>query len=304
MMEEDTLPSPGRRRLLAAAVAPELERFLGTLRPKMNSYDEWFFAIRANDARRMEALLARGFDPNSIEPQLFDTSLIVAIRHKASKAIDLLLSLDTLDIDAQSRNGDTALMIAAWLSDTSTAIALIDKGAEINRPGWTALHYAAASGSVEIIRRLLEESAYIDAESPNGTTPLMMAARGGRRDALTLLLEEGADPVLRNERGMTAADFARAQGFSDLAQMLEERIAASGRAVPAPASPPSATDTVGVLPEEDKEARAASPTPSGTVPDPAPTPTDDGVSAPPSLPAQGEDKPVMPSGSSVAPESR
>ncbi len=233
---DENLPNPGRRRLLAAAVIPELEKMLGPLRPKSNSYDDWFAALRTDNVRRLEALLSRGFDPNTIEPQLFDTSLIVAIRHKSAKAIALLLSLDELDLDAQSRNGDTALMIASWLSDTSTALTLIERGAEINRPGWTALHYAAASGNVAIIARLLEESAYIDAESPNGTTPLMMAARGGRRDALLLLLEEGADPVLKNERGLTAADFARGYGFADLARLLDERVAASGRAVPAPAS--------------------------------------------------------------------
>lgn len=251
---EETLENPGRRRLLAAAVIPELERALGSLRPKMSSYDEWFAALRTDDVRRMETLLARGFDPNAIEPELFDTSLIVAIRHKSAKAIALLLSIDTLKIDAQSRNGDTALMIACWLSDTPTALALIDLGAEINRPGWTALHYAAASGNTKIISRLLDESAYIDAESPNSTTPLMMAARGGKRDALLLLLDEGADPLLRNERGMTAADFARGYGFADLATLLDERVAASGKAVPAAAS----ADAAVAVPAED----AAPPTPA------------------------------------------
>ncbi len=249
---DDKVPNPGRRLLLAAAVVPDLDRMLGPLVPRMGSYEDWFAAIRTNDAKRMESLLARGFDPNSIEPQLFDTSLIVAIRHKSSRAIALLLSLDELKIDAQSRNGDTALMIAAWLSDTPTALALIDKGAEINRTGWTPLHYAAASGNVMIIRRLLDESAYIDAESPNGTTPLMMAARGGRVEALQLLLEEGADPLLRNERGMTAADFARAYGFTDLVRVLDERAGATGNAVPAPAQP--TPEAAAVVPSDGKDA--------------------------------------------------
>ncbi len=217
----------GRRRFFAAALVPWLLQWLPAAQAQAQrsesrggSYDEWFNAIRLDDTRRMEALLARGFDPNSIEPKLFDTGLILAIRQKSSRAIALLLSLDTVNIDAQSRNGDTALMIASYLSDTTTALTLIDQGAEINRSGWTALHYAAASGNVNIIRRLLDESAYIDAESPNGTTPLMMAARSGRRDALQLLLDEGADPTLRNERDMTAADFARASGNDELLELL------------------------------------------------------------------------------------
>ena len=260
---DEQVANPGRRRLLAAAVAPELERLLGPLRPKASSYEDWFFSLKTDDVRRLEALLARGFDPNSIEPQLFDTSLIVAIRSKSSKAISLLLSLDNLDVDAQSRNGDTALMIASWLSDTTTALALIDRGAEINRPGWTALHYAAASGNVAIIRRLLEESAYIDAESPNGTTPLMMAARGGRRDALLLLSDEGADLLLRNHRGMTAADFARTHGFPELARLLDERVAASGKTVPAPATEGAPANAV----PAEKASASLPPSPSEAMPD-------------------------------------
>ncbi len=229
---EDSVPNPGRRRLLAAAVVPELERFLRPLKPKSSSYDDWFNAIRLDDARRIEALLARGFDPNSIEPELFDSGLILAIRHKAAKVLSVLLALDNLDIERPSRNGDTALMIAAWQGDAETAFALIDKGAQINRPGWTALHYAAASGSLPVIRRLLEESAFIDTESPNGTTPLMMAARSGRRDAVLLLIDEGADLMQKNERGLTAADFARAHGHEELARLIDERAAAAVRMSP------------------------------------------------------------------------
>jgi ankyrin repeat protein len=229
----DSPPSRDRRHFVATILVSWLLQLTPVLHAqtrvlKGGSYDEWFNAIKLDNTRRMEALLARGFDPNAIEPLLFDTGLILAIRQKSPKAITLLLSLEEVNIDAQSRNGDTALMVASYLSDTATALALIDKGAEINRSGWTALHYAAASGNAAIIRRLVEESAYVDAESPNGTTPLMMAARGGHRDALQLLLDEGADPTLRNERDMTAADFARSTGNDELLELLDSAAARRG----------------------------------------------------------------------------
>lgn len=50
-----------------------------------------------------------------------------------------------------------------------------------------------------MIRMLLKHHAYIDAESPNGTTPLMIATGDGTAGAVKLLLEEGADPSFRNE---------------------------------------------------------------------------------------------------------
>src|SRR3990167_3125082 len=103
--------------------------------------------------------------------------------------------------------------------DESAVIALTLRGfdlntrkAEVNKPGWTPLHYAASNAttvSVDMVRLLLEHHAYIDAESPNRSTPLMMAAHYGSTDVVQLLLEEGADPMIRNEQGMTAIDFAR-----------------------------------------------------------------------------------------------
>jgi ankyrin repeat protein len=86
---------------------------------------------------------------------------------------------------------------------------LIMKGADVNKTGWTPLHYAATSGQLEIISLLLENNAYIDAESPNGSTPLMMAAMYGSPTVVKLLLQEGADPQLKNQQGLTALDFAQ-----------------------------------------------------------------------------------------------
>jgi ankyrin repeat protein len=60
-----------------------------------------------------------------------------------------------------------------------------------------------------MIKLLLENHAYIDTESPNKTTPLMMAAQYGTAQAVKLLIEEGADITLKNEIGMTALDFSR-----------------------------------------------------------------------------------------------
>lgn len=217
----ETGPDQGRRRFMAAALVTEFGRLFEPWLPQRGSYDEWFNAIRLDDTRRVKSLLARGFDPATIEAERFDTGLIFAIRHKSPKVFQLLLSTPGVDINARSRNGDTALMVAAFQGDTTSALALIDKGAEINRPGWTALHYAAASGSTAIIRRLLDESAFIDAESPNRTTPLMMAARGGHVAAIQLLIDEGADPMLKNELGLNVADFARAQGHDELAKQLD-----------------------------------------------------------------------------------
>ena len=86
---------------------------------------------------------------------------------------------------------------------------MIRRGAQVNQKGWAALHYSAAAGSVELTAILLEHHAYIDAESPSGMTPLMIAAREGQEKVVALLLEQGADATLKDGGfHLTAAEFA------------------------------------------------------------------------------------------------
>ena len=61
---------------------------------------------------------------------------------------------------------------------------------------------------MKIVEYLLEQSAYIDAESPNGTTPLMMAAMYGSPEAVKVLIQAGADLDHKNQLGLSALDFA------------------------------------------------------------------------------------------------
>ena len=149
MMQEPQ--NPGRRHLLAAVVLADADSFFQRLRQaKPDSYREWFEAVRVDDVRRVQALLARGFDPNAVEPERFDTALILSVRLKSSKVFSALLQASDVNLNARSLNGDTALMIAAYLPDIPRALALIAKGVEINRPGWTALHYAASSAAYRL----------------------------------------------------------------------------------------------------------------------------------------------------------
>jgi ankyrin repeat protein len=70
------------------------------------------------------------------------------------------------------------------------------------------------------MRLLLDNHAYIDAASPNGSTPLMMAAMYGTFDAVKLLLDAGADPSLKNALGLSAIDFARQVQRDDVVVLI------------------------------------------------------------------------------------
>ena len=86
-----------------------------------------------------------------------------------------------------------------------------------------------ASGNNKIVQLLLDKSAYIDAESPNKTTPIMMAARGGHIYTVKLLLDEGADATLRNAQGLSAIDMATMYKHKDIAEGLVYRLKKAGK---------------------------------------------------------------------------
>jgi len=203
-----------RRAVLAMLAGATLALFTAPLGASAATDPEadavtFFRAIQLDDDVAVKAVLARGLDPNVREPARGETGLIVAMRYDAMKIANLLLAQPRLKIEAQAPNGSTALMMAAFQKNKPAVLLLLGKGAQVNRPGWTALHFAAAAGDTGIMKILLERSAYIDAESPTGTTPLMLAAREGQEEAVQLLLEEGADASLKDRAWHeNAAEFA------------------------------------------------------------------------------------------------
>lgn len=193
------------------------------------AYDDFFHAVKMNDAATVKSLLARGLDPNTIEAEHGHTGLILALHEDAIAVFKVLLEAPDVAIEARAFNGDNALMVACYKGNTAAVKALVAKGAQVNRPGWTPLHYAAASGNNEIVQILLDKSAYIDAESPNKTTPLMMAARSGHIYTVKLLLDEGADATLKNDLGISALDFAQRHDHRDIVEGLTYRLKKAGK---------------------------------------------------------------------------
>ncbi len=188
---------------------------------KAGSYEDFFKAVKADDATTVAQLLARGFDPNSPSED-GQQPLFLALREGSGKVVGVLLQTRGVRVDAANVAGETALMMAALRGQLPWCTRLIELGAAVNRSGWTPLHYAATGPQGQAAALLLEHGAQIDARSPNGSTALMMAARYGSEDTVALLLARGANPRLRNERDLDAANFARLGGREALAVKLEQ----------------------------------------------------------------------------------
>lgn len=183
------------------------------------SYEDYFRALKIDNAGVVSELLARGFDPNSPDEK-GQTGLHLAMRDGSAKVAAVLLAHPALRVDAPNANDETAMMLAALKGQVEAVQRLLDRGAAVNRPGWAPLHYAATGPEPRVVALLLDRGAQVDAPSPNGSTALMMAARYGSDDSAFLLLAKGASTSLRNQKDMNAADFARSVGRDALAAKL------------------------------------------------------------------------------------
>ncbi|MHB0922240.1 MAG: ankyrin repeat domain-containing protein [Thiomonas delicata] len=188
------------------------------------SYTDFFRAIATDDTAAVQALLAKGFDPNAVDAR-GNSALYLALKDKSFDVANVLIAQPKLNLNQLNPSDENALMIACLEGDDDLVEKMVARGAEINKPGWTPLAYAATNGHTRIVKYLLDHAAYIDAAAPNGTTALMMAAYFGHDATVKLLLEEGADPGLKNAMGFTALDLATQRGHMAAAKLIAHAIA-------------------------------------------------------------------------------
>ncbi|XP_057318381.1 putative ankyrin repeat protein RF_0381 [Microplitis mediator] len=84
---------------------------------------------------------------------------------------------------------------------TTENVNIDDNGVDVNAAlenngfitGETALHLAAATGTKEIIKLLLDNNANINAKNIKGITPIISAVEAKNDDAMDVLMEHGPD---------------------------------------------------------------------------------------------------------------
>jgi len=125
---------------------------------------------------------------------------------------------------------DEALVWAAKSGRVEAIDRLVELGAGLDADPYrgTALTWAACNGRVDAIRRLVALGADVNARGTfggpdhgHGVTALHLAAQSGRAEAVEALLELGADPTVRDAlHGGTPAGWARHGCHAELAERL------------------------------------------------------------------------------------
>ena len=102
-----------------------------------------------------------------------------------------------MDVNVQSDNGMTALMIASEAGHVELIEMLYWTGADVNiqnSVGDTALILATIKGQTDCVEELLKFRADANIRGNDGLTALMYAAMGGNITCLGMLLDSGAEP--------------------------------------------------------------------------------------------------------------
>jgi ankyrin repeat protein len=199
------------RTLIKAGANVKLKNQLGT-----SAITE---AAIIGSAPIIDALLKAGADPNFKTPD-GETPLMAAARSGKVDAAKVLLAAGA-DINAKETwGGQSAIMwaaaqsqadmvkfLASWHNQSGDAN-LNDHGKinqwerkviqeprpkDMNKGGFTPLHYAAREGCSACVQNLLDAHADPDSEDPDRETPLLLALENMHFDTAAVLVKGGAD---------------------------------------------------------------------------------------------------------------
>lgn len=236
-----------------------LFQYYHSCRPASVAETQLIEAIKENDLQRVKELLASGVNPNVATLPDIESPLYLAIGEKSNA------ECDGTHLKTEFREGQTELaktllqagatpnlpstlllhtplMEAARTGDVVLAKLLLQKGADIHAcsdSGMTALHFAAAESTPEMVKLLLEQGAtpnlattsegfLLESDATKGVTPLHLAAEAGMAESVQLLLQAGAYADTPDAEGNTPYFYAAMRNHTDCMQILHAAGADTG----------------------------------------------------------------------------
>jgi ankyrin repeat protein len=242
------------RALLAAGADVDARSVLSGQTPLL--------AVSSLQTKVVEALLKEGADVNAKGEAYHETALMLAAVTGNKATVRVLLEKGA-DVKAASTNGRTAMLMAEALGhaevvklledagaprETSkallpleaylprylvanakrgrplnpqAALALLSRGAEVSAHGETALLFAALQGDVEAVSALLDNGADVNVRHEDGWSGLLLAAANGHSLVVQALLDKGAKVEAKeNLMGQTALIWAVKGGHTAVVKAL------------------------------------------------------------------------------------
>ncbi|KAH3964931.1 hypothetical protein HBI25_160080 [Parastagonospora nodorum] len=236
LIESNLTPSPvsmrerqkelnGGLELAIPASSQEVIARLLTLGATLNSRSCLTFLARQEPAI-LQLLLDFGWDVNSTETNFATVHL--AVEYEISLGWLLEYGADPSVSSERRTIGSclqraTALDYASKRSDATAVNLLLSHGAKLDAD---AIYYAIGlryqKNGTATLQALIDHGADVNYVSEKYFTPLHHVVLRGQLDKLTLLLERGADPSIKAlRRQISALEFAKEKGYTDMAEMME-----------------------------------------------------------------------------------
>jgi ankyrin repeat protein len=210
-------------------------------------------AARNGQINLVQKLIDKGVDVNKVD-KYGKNALLYATSYNHKDTVEMLLRNGAV-VDMKNSYGETSLKLAIFKGYIDIVKLLIEYGADTNaegNKGVTALMAAAANGQEEIVETLLKNNANPNLTAFGDNTVLMSAVKYPRivkilimhnanvsqkdsfgRSALIwavhnkniesckILLENGADPNLSDQKGETPLSLARKKGMVKISELLK-----------------------------------------------------------------------------------
>lgn len=211
-------------------------------------------AAQAGDLDSIKLLVAQGADVNAQSKEQW-TPLMIASRGGDVEMVKALFGNGAAP-NTSGRQGWTPLMIATIEGHVEIVRALLESDAHVsasNHTGWTALRFAVSMDETEILRLLIGAGANVNSVDHEGRTALMQAAEENIQGSLKALLDGGADPRIKDRNGQTALMIARQHGHTESIRLLKDAQAKAVNDIDAPSNLLSDDDSYFYLLKEELE---------------------------------------------------
>jgi ankyrin repeat protein len=186
--------------------------------------DRFYKSIELDDVDEIKKDEYKQYLISNTKSKYGNSALVYAIQENSQKVFTYLSQSTDLNINNVNNSGENPLMMAAFKGNAKLVKFLLEnRKAEVNKDGWSPIHYAVIRGDLEVVNSLINAGAEVDALSPNESTPLMYACRYGHIRVVKLLLDKGADLSAVNNQDLTPIDFARMYNQNEIARGLESR---------------------------------------------------------------------------------
>ena len=152
----------------------------------------------------MKVLLGAGAYPTMNDEEGFSCNH-AAVDGRCSTDVLQKLIAHGAHVNAERKDGTTALMRACRTGQSESVMFLLAAGADVNNvkpDGNTSLHVAIhGNGSKETLQNIIEHGLNVNAANKRGETALILACESAQAESIEFLLERGANRDIADGEG-------------------------------------------------------------------------------------------------------